>query len=342
MPDEMTPLERFSLLLIDESPDRLIAAPLVTAHAATVAGLAPGDCLKDGKLFARAQLEAQALYGHDAFTVFSDVGILAEAMGSVYRHFADGVPLLETPVVGNPDDLDGLRPPEPDQGRLPVYLEAIRILHQTRGDRVPTFCFVPAPFTTAAGLRGIEDFLVDTVTDPEFALQIVRVAEAAAIPLLDEIVLAGALPVLVDPLASSNVASPATYRKFALPGTKRLIERLHRLDLDVTLHVCGDTAPILADLAATGADLLSFDQTPIGEVRERIGDRVRLVGNVSPQTLLQGDRASVERETAAAMRAGIGTPKGFVLSTGCELAIWTPEENVVAFMKAARAAGSRS
>ena len=339
MRDEMTPLERFSLLLIDEEPDRMITVPIVTAHAATVAGLPPGECVKNGELMARAQVVAQERYGQDAYTLFSDVGILAEAMGSVYHHTTAAIPILDRPVVQEPADMKKLRVPDLDQGRLPVYLEATEALHRSRGDRVPVFCFVPAPFTTAAALRGVEDFLVDTITEPDLATQLVEAAEAAAIPLLDELVLRGALPVLVDPLASASVASPATYRKFALPGTKRLIDRMHRLDLDITLHVCGETGPILEDLASTGADLLSFDQVPVTEVREAIGDRVRLVGNVSPQILLKGDREEIREAATAAARDGIGTPKGFVLSTGCELPIKTAPESVLAFMEAASTAG---
>ena len=342
MRDPMTPMERVSLLLIDEEPDQLVRVPLVTAHAAAVAGLHPGDCVLDGQLMAEAQLVALDRYGHDAFTVFSDVGILAEAMGSIYRHDREAVPILETPVAVDEAAIARLRPPEPDEGRLPVYVEAVRALHRARGDRVPVTCFVPAPFTTAAGLRGVEDFLVDTLVDPDLARRLVEIAEAAAIPILDEIVLAGGLPVLVDPLASASVASPKAYREFALPGTRRLIERLHRLDLDITLHVCGEIGPILGDLADTGADLLSFDRTPVREVREQVGDRMRLFGNLAPSLLLAGTADEVRREALDAVRDGAGNPKGFVLSTGCELAVKTPPENVDALMEAGLTAGSAS
>ena len=59
------------------------------------------------------------------------------------------------------------------------------------------------------------------------------------------------------------------------------------------------------------------------------------MGNVSPRTLLGGDPETVRAEAAAAARDGQGTPKGFVLSTGCELPIRTPPENVLAFMESA-------
>ena len=336
MRDAMTPLERFSLLLIDERPDRMIRLPIVTTHSAAVAGLKVGDCVIDGTLMARAQIAGQERYGQDAYTVFSDVGIVAEAMGSRYRHREWDVPILEEPGVQGPEDLGRLSAVGARDGRLGMYADAVRTLSEARGDRVPTFCLVPAPFTTAAGLRGMEEFLIDTITEPEFARDLVLAAEEATIAILDEIVLAGGLPALVDPLASASVASPRTYREFAFPGTKRLIERLHLLDLDVPLHICGETAPILEDIARTGADLLSFDRTPIAMVRESIGDRVRLIGNVSPQLLLGGTEEEVAQAATAAAREGIGTPKGFVLSTGCELPIKTPERNITAFMRAGR------
>jgi uroporphyrinogen decarboxylase len=338
----MTPLERFALLLMDERPDRLIAAPLMTTAAAAFAGLSPGACCRDGALLSRAQLSAQEALGHDAFFVFSDVAIIAEAMGSTLRHAEDRVPLLDSPVVREARDVDALIVPGPDRGRLPVYLDAVRMLNEARGDRVPVFCLVPAPFTTAAGLRGAEDFLVDTIADPPLAEALVLAAERATIPLLDAIVLAGGLPALVDPLASASVAAPRTYRALALPGTRRLVERLHRLDLDVLLHVCGDVDPILKDLAATGADLLSFDHTTVAAVRSAVGERMRLVGNVSPLTILSGRPADVTAEAHRAIREGVGAPKGFVLSTGCEVPPGSPPENLAAFFAAAAAAGGVS
>jgi uroporphyrinogen decarboxylase len=335
----MTPLERFALLFMDERPDRLITAPFVTTAAAAFAGVSPGACCRDGALLARAQIAAQEALRHDAFFVFSDVAIVAEAMGSVLRFAEDRVPLLDVPVVREARDVDGLPLPGPDRGRFPVYLEAVRILHETRGDRVPVFCLVPAPFTTAAGLRGAEDFLVDTIADPPLAEALVLAAERATVPLLDAIVLAGGLPALVDPLASASVAAPKTYRALALPGTRRLVERLHRLDLDVLLHVCGEITPILEDLAATGADLLSFDRAGVAEVRDAVGDRMRLAGNVSPVTILSGRAEEAFEETRRAIREGMGAPRGFVLSTGCEVPPGSPPENLAAFYRAAAAAG---
>ncbi len=340
MRSPMTPLERVGLLLMDEAPDRLIVAPILTGRAAAFAGLDPGTCAVDAAALAAAQLATQEALGTDAFFVFLDVGIVAEAAGSRYRRGEEGLPVLEAPAVAEPADLFRLAAPHTGAGRFPVCLDATSRLFAARGDRVPTFVLVPAPFTTAAGLRGIEEFLTDTIVEPAFAKDLLEFATRATVPLLDAIVLAGGLPAFVDPLASASVLSPAAYRDFAGPATRALVERLHLLDLDILLHVCGEVDPILPDLAATGADLLSFDRTEIAAARVAAGDAMRLVGNVSPSLLLEGPPDRIVAEVRRAAAAGRDAPRGFVLSTGCEVPAATPREHLTAFMDAARAAGA--
>ena len=102
---------------------------------------------------------------------------------------------------------------------------------------------------------------------------------------------------------------------------KRLIEYLHRYDLDITLHICGDTNVMLDLIPETGADLFSFDQTPVSAVKNEMGERVRLVGNLPPHNLLSSSKISVEEATRKIITDGIDNPKGMVVSTGCEVPI---------------------
>ena len=85
MKGEMNPRERWGLLLIDEFPDRPPVYPLVTSHASSVYGCDLIKYCTDGKILAEAQLTAQRRYGHEGLSVFTDVGIIAEAMGSRYH-----------------------------------------------------------------------------------------------------------------------------------------------------------------------------------------------------------------------------------------------------------------
>ncbi|MFH1862260.1 MAG: uroporphyrinogen decarboxylase family protein [bacterium] len=322
MPAEMNARERWSLLLIDEFPDRPPVYPLITSHAATVLNCDLVAYCTNGRILAEAQLQAQRIYGHDGLSVFTDVGIIAEAMGSQYRWREFDVPILESPMVATPEKVEELAVPDPaTSGRLPVYLEAIDYLYKAAGDTLPIFAFIPSPFTNAAGLRGVEDFLLDTILNPETAHSLLEISLEAALRLCDACILAGALPVLVDPLASGSVISYSTFTEFAHPYLKRLIAYLHRYDLDITLHICGDTSRLLAPIADTGADLFSFDVVGIQQVLTQMGEQVRLVGNLSPNSLLPSSHLQIVPETERILETGLQNAKGFVLSTGCEVPI---------------------
>ena len=322
MPGEMNPRERWGLLLIDEFPGRPPVFPLVTSHAASVHGCDLISYCSDGKILADAQLHAQKVYGHDGLSVFTDVGIIAEAFGSEYHLREFEVPILKKPLIDDPDKIDNLVVPNPkSKGRLPVYLEAIERLYEAMGDILPVFAYIPAPFTTASGIRGIDEFLMDTIMNRETAHKLLDLSLRAAVDFCDECILAGALPIIVDPLASGSVISRRTFSEFALPYQRQLTDYLHRYDLDITLHICGDTTRIVDLIPETGADLFSFDQLDIGTAVDRIGGKVRLVGNIPPSGLLPSSGLVLEEYCHNLIENGLSNPKGFVLSTGCEVPI---------------------
>jgi len=320
MAGEMNPRERWGLLLIDEIPDRPPVFPLVTSHAASVYNCDLIKYCTDGNILAEAQMAAQRVYGHEGLSVFTDVGIIAEAMGSKYLLQETSVPILDKPTIDDPVKIDSLKIPDPgSDGRLPVYLEAIEILYLTMGDVLPVFAYIPCPFTTSAGLRGIDDFLMDTIISPQAAHQLLEISLEAAIRLSDDCILAGALPILVDPLASGSVISRGTFKEFAQPYLHRLIAYLHRYDLDITLHICGDTSKHTDLIAETGADLFSFDKLEVMTAIQDMGEQVRLVGNLPPNGLLESSNLHIENACISILKQGITNPKGFVLSTGCEV-----------------------
>jgi uroporphyrinogen decarboxylase len=336
---DMNARERWGLLLIDEEPDRLITYPLVTSRSAIAAGVSVGEYCTDGETMARCHLMAHEEFGADGISLFSDVGILAEAMGSEFTRSEKDVPSLNRPVLGEGDDPARLFPPSADRGRLGVIVKAATLCQQEIGDRVPVFAFVPGPFTTAAMLSGSEEFLTDLVLAPERAFAILDIAARCAVPFFDALMVAGALPLIVEPLASGSVISPDMFRDVVGPRIRWQVDYLHRFDLDVSLHVCGDTEGELCALGETGSDLLSLDEVDLGVAADEVGGKCRLIGNVSPRILLGGSPGDVRKAVEDAVEEGRGNPKGFVLSTGCELPPATPSENLRAFMETAHEIG---
>ena len=169
----------------------------------------------------------------------------------------------------------------------------------------------------------------------ERAHELLDCVTQATIGFLLEIINHSALPVLVDPLASGSVISPRTYQEFALPYERRLIDFLHRYDLDVMLHICGDMMPLLPLLKETGADLVSLDRVDMKRAVETLPE-LRVVGNYDTSRLLLNSPEQVEQEVRAMVESAAGNPKGYVAATGCEVPLHTPPENVRAFIRGAR------
>ena len=58
----------------------------------------------------------------------------------------------------------------------------------------------------------------------------------------------------------AGLIGPRLYREMALPLERHVIARLKsHASVPVSLHICGDATPLLADMAASGADVLELD-----------------------------------------------------------------------------------
>jgi uroporphyrinogen decarboxylase len=336
MTDILTSRERFGLLVIDENPDRCCIMPLVTSHAAFVTGMPLKEYYTNGTSMARAQLAALNEYQYDAVSFFSEVGIIAEAMGSEFDYPHTDLPVLKVPALSKKAVRDLPVPDPRNARRLPVYLEAIEYAYEAVGDRIPILAFVPAPFTTGMMLSKPEEFLMQTIKKPQVIHEIMEISLKAAKTFCFHIMNAGGLPVIVDPLASSSVISPRAFKEFALPYEQQLIDYLHRYDLDIILHICGDTIPILSLLPLSNADLISIDKVDLALVRRELSDKIRLVGNFDTSKIAFSSPHDIYKEVQTMVTCGKQSLKGYIVSTGCEVPIQTPRENVKAFIRAAR------
>ena len=86
-------------------------------------------------------------------------------------------------------------------------------------------------------------------------------------------------------------------------------------------------------------DLWSLDAVDLAEVKEIAGHRATLIGNVSPANLLKNTPEEIDAEARLICSKAMGSPRGFILGSGCEVPINTPGENIDALINAARKYG---
>ena len=135
-----------------------------------------------------------------------------------------------------------------------------------------------------------------------------------------------------EPSASTDMLAPDMFEMAAGDAVKHSLSILK--NGGAVLHICGNTEPIIAQMAATGVAGLSVEEKVDSfKAVELAAGKCAMVGNVgSVKPLYQGDAA----ETAAGAKHSADA--GFnVISSGCGIAPATPNENMQAMVDAIKA-----
>lgn len=296
------------------------------------------EICKTPALAAEVSIEPLLVLGVDAVIVFSDILIVAEAMG-LPLDVPDSGPVLSHPVR-DLESVRRLRDFDPEK-ETPFVADAICAIRKQIGPDVPIIGFAAAPWTLAC-------YMIEGQTrgDVSRAKQMLRDAPQTLRELLDRIsastarylraqIAAGADTVqLFDTWASE--LSPEQYAEFELPATQAVIHAIADTGVPRILFAKG-SAQHLRNMAKTGAEVLSVDwRTDLAEARQALGDRVALQGNVDPSILL-GDEAGVRHAAREAVEKTGGF--GHILNLGHGILPNTPVANAKAFVEAGQTAG---
>ena len=343
----MTSRERVIRAIKREPTDCVAAIPYMYDIAAVTAGIPLLDFYTDPESMVKAQLELYERVGQDMIAIGSDNYYIAEGFGCITTRDEGELPSLEKPPLSNINEVFYLEAPDPyTDGRMPVMLEAIRLARKAVGDEVAIRSPGTGPFALASYLIGTQEWLMEIAMIDAGMEEANEKAVWHALDLTTEALTrfgiacweAGA-DILHngDSLASCNVISPDTYRRYAYPSQVKVFSAWSKHGIDrKLLHICGDSTRVLDDYAATGADMVEIDDAvDLAVAKERIGDRTAIVGNVHTVTeLLQGTPGSV---SAAAQRCidNAGSGGGFLLGSGCIVPRYSPLENVKAMIDTA-------
>lgn len=340
--DQMTPIERMTVYNKGEAVDRLLCVPIVGNTAARVIGVKVSEFKGNGKLIAKAQIEAYKLFKYDIIRVFTDLYTQAEAMGAKVRYPEDETAYLEAPAIDDISRIDELQPADPyKDGNLPQHLEAMKIAVDEVGQEVVVTGAVTCPFTNASFLIGAENLVRLTYKNPQAVHKLLAVSLETNLRYAQAIIDAGCSPSLTDAMSSSTVISPKQFKEFSYPYLKQLIDYIHSRGKTVTLHICGKTDKIWDLMVEAGADCLSIDNDAnLLEAKEKIGHKARLMGNVKPsEVMLQGTPREVRKAVIECVQQAYDNPKGYIVASGCSLPTETPLENIKAMLDTVREIG---
>jgi uroporphyrinogen decarboxylase len=290
------------------------------------------DLCKRPDLAAEVTLTAQQVLGVDAAILFADLLPFLEPMGFDLEYTPGDGPAIHNPVR-TLDDLGRIRALA-DVDELGFVFETVRLVRKNLPGNIPLLGFAGAPFTLASyaiegkgsrdfaktkrimyGCRELWDGLMSRLTESLVAYLLRQIETGCqAVQIFDS--WAGCL-------------SPADYRDYVLPYTKRVFSGLPS-DVPAIHFLTGNPA-LLPLQRAAGGTIIGVDwRVDLGDAWQSVGYDVGVQGNLDPVTL-QADLATIKSRARAVLDRAAGRP-GHIFNLGHGVLPETDPENVKALV----------
>jgi MtaA/CmuA family methyltransferase len=320
-------IERMRAVLSGQLPDRTPNFNILTTFSVRLIGEPLPSFYTDFRVLCEANLAMLDEIGTDIVQAASDPFREAFDYGAEIDFPEDGAPVCKRPLINDPSDIQHLRRMSPASGRRGSdRLEALRFFRESVGGEVPIMGWVEGVLSVAGILRGPDRLLADLTERPDWAGQFLDFLVRGQAAFARAQVEAGADLVCVGDGLSSRIPSDL-YRRFVLPRECRIFDALHEAGALGRLHVCGDTTPLLRDLAVSGADIIDLDgSVSLKEARRTLGPSAVLCGNIDPVTvILKGKPADVRKAVQETLKDG---GRAFISAAGCEIPEGSPPANL--------------
>ncbi|MDY4696391.1 MtaA/CmuA family methyltransferase [Selenomonas montiformis] len=338
MAEEMTGRERLLHALAGEPVDRpsvISACQYATYELMDAVGVYWPEAHSDAEMMAVLSGKGGAeVIGLDAVRAPYCQTIEAEAMGAEIK---SGGKTHIPSIAKHPYTIEDTPEFPADflqRGRVPVAIEAVRLMKERYGDKVLVMGGIGGPFSIANSLIGITPFLKAMFKTPEKIEPFLETGLQAAITFGKGYIEAGADAIVIeDMMASLDMISPKNYRQLAEPYEKRLIEAL---DVPVIIHICGKLDKVMLDIASTGCAGISVESAvDIPAAKEAFranGIKTPIIGDISPSgVLLNGTPEEIKDAVKSALSRGVD-----IISPGCAAAPSTPLRNLQAMVEGAK------
>ncbi len=238
------------------------------------------------------------------------------------------------------DSLDSLRKIFFDgDSRLLSYVKTVELMKLNFPSSVKVGAYVTGPYTLAGLIIGAEEAGLMAARDPEKLKKICIFTTECIMKYTKLLLSAGADAICVlEP--SGVMLGPSHFEKFSMGNVKKAVEICHKANSDCIYHVCGNSMHLIEKMVKAGVDGLSLDSKDYGidlpEIARNVPKNVIVMGNLSPtKTIVYGDSKKVKQEVSALLSSMDAFPN-YVLSTGCDLPLETPLDNISAFMETGR------
>ncbi|ADF99283.1 putative methylcobalamin:Coenzyme M methyltransferase [Clostridium botulinum F str. 230613] len=339
----MTPKERVVAFSKGEEIDRIICVPDMGVTMAPFIGVTARDYYHSAQLMADLEIALFKRLHHDGVSISTSLRGVAEAMGAKVGYPEYGISYLIEPAINSIDEIESLKVVDPlKDGNLPTLLEAIRLTRDALMDKVDVGAAMSGPFSVAASVVGTENLLKWMIKYPKKVHTLMDIVAESNNRYIEAVAKLGVSIGFADPVSSTSLISPKQFREFSLPALKKNINKIKEKTGGAPgIHICGKSKEIWEDVVNAGISNFSIDNAEdLEEAKNIMGDRVVITGNVPPVDIVyRGNKEAIFKSVKECIKKGHDSKKGYILSTGCQIPMHTPIENIEMFMEAGKTYG---
>ena len=297
------------------------------------------EICKQPEIAAEVTITAAEKLGVDAAIIFADLLLPLEPMGLDFEFQAGEGPVVYHPIRSAEDVAKLQTDRAAELGYVAKAIEKVAAHFNAKADPLGIIGFCGAPFTLASYMieGGGSKNYIETK-------KLMYGDNAAWRMLLDKIVAVLTEYCRLQVEAGADVIqifdswvgalSLTDYRAYAFEASRRLVRNVQTLGVPV-IYFGVDTAALLGDMAATGADVIGLDwRQPLDLAWNAVGHGHAIQGNLDPITLFAP--LDVLRERVHEILSAADGRPGHIFNLGHGIVPGTPVENVQAVVKMVR------
>ncbi len=320
--------------------DRIPTTVLIGPYCSKMTQYTVKEILTDAKKSAEAHLAFYDRFRPDSLIVYNDIYLEAEAVGCELDFPEDNISHPKAPLLEDQSQLVGLRIPDPKKdGRFPYFLELLERVSSEMRKTATLGLGQSGPWNLAMHLRGAEQLLFESVTEPEFVHELMKFTTEVVRSVGDAFIESGVAPSLGEAAASCSLISPQIYQDFIKPYHKDLREYFKSKKVPISIHICGFIDPIMEDVIDTGINFVSLDApSSLEKLVDLTKEKVMIMGNVPTSLFASGTRDEMEDAIDSCIETA-AEGSGYILSSGCEIPLNSTEERIEHFFDYGHQAG---
>ena len=263
--------------------------------------------------------------------------------GVVKRYTTEVEPIpLEAPIKSE-KDLGNYQSPDPDAEHR--FQQIRKWVKRYKGERA-IVAFVTDHNSLTSDILGFSERLMAFYTNPELVLQVHQIVLDYQLRYIKNVISAGAdIVFIVGDWAYKNgpMFSLEHYHKFVLPPFKAMVQVAKKNGAYVIKHSDGNCWAHLDSIVGAGTDgfhpIDPMAGMDIGEVKQKYGDKLCLMGNVNCATTLSFATVDeVRQETKEVIRKS-GFGGGLIISSSNSIHSAVKPENYLEMVRTIREYG---